>query len=302
MIEISLSTGDVALIDDVDAELAQLHWWLNSRGYVTAKTHSPWGRRLIRLHRAVMERAIGRRLPSSVDVDHIDGEPLNNTRDNLRMATRQQNQANRDASRGRPYKGVYRSQTPRAALGSKDHRRRRAEVPGQLLDARGSRPRLQPRLPRAFRRVRPPESDRRTAVSIFMKTKTSRATSRAPLRSCRQVMTTTSERDAALMNRHPQDGRWLCRTLYRKEGAAMSGYVVDGKGNVYAAETGTLVWSGDPADVLTLLMQLDQLRATRMRACSVWSRSAKRLRSTASCWPWNMEALRDELCNANAHR
>jgi hypothetical protein len=112
MIELPLSTGDVALIDDVDAELAQLHWWLNSRGYVTAKTRSPYRRRLIRLHRAVMERATGRRLPSSVDVDHIDGNKLNCTRDNLRPATRQQNQANRDASRGRPYKGVYRSQTP----------------------------------------------------------------------------------------------------------------------------------------------------------------------------------------------
>lgn len=110
MIEIPLSTGDVALIDDVDAELAELHWWLNSRGYVTAKTYHP--RRLIRLHRAVMERAIGRPLSSDVDVDHIDGNKFDCRRDNLRTATRAQNQANRDASKNRRYKGVYRSQTP----------------------------------------------------------------------------------------------------------------------------------------------------------------------------------------------
>lgn len=112
MIELSLGNDQVALIDDVDAELAQLHWWVNSRGYVVARNYSPYRPRLIRLHRAVLERALGRRLSSRLDVDHIDGDPLNNTRDNLRPATRQQNQANRSASKERRYKGVYRSQTP----------------------------------------------------------------------------------------------------------------------------------------------------------------------------------------------
>lgn len=81
----------------------------------------------------------------------------------------------------------------------------------------------------------------------------------------------------------------------------MSGYVVDGKGNVYAAETGTLVWSGDPADVLTLLMQLDQLRAENARLLRLVA-IGKEAAQHGLVLAMEHEALRDELRNANAHR
>lgn len=45
------------------------------------------------LHRVILQP------PAGVDVDHIDGDPLNNTRSNLRLATRSQNNANRSATR-----------------------------------------------------------------------------------------------------------------------------------------------------------------------------------------------------------
>jgi hypothetical protein len=112
VIEIPLSTGDVALIDDCDAELLQYNWWRNSQGYLVARSHNYWMPRLIRLHRAVMERITGKPLPAHLDVDHIDGNRLDCRRGNLRVATRAENSRNRDAGPGRRYKGVYRSQTP----------------------------------------------------------------------------------------------------------------------------------------------------------------------------------------------
>ena len=54
-----------------------------------------WGRKRKLLHRIIMQRVLGRRFPSSIFVDHIDRNPLNNTRENLRLATARQNAANR---------------------------------------------------------------------------------------------------------------------------------------------------------------------------------------------------------------
>lgn len=54
------------------------------------------------LHREILRATRG------VDVDHIDRDPLNNRRSNLRLATRSQNNANRPGSIGgaSPFKGV----------------------------------------------------------------------------------------------------------------------------------------------------------------------------------------------------
>jgi hypothetical protein len=55
------------------------------------------------LHRFVLNAERGQ------IVDHKDGNPLNNVRENLRLATRQENQRNRGPQRGRKYKGVRQS-------------------------------------------------------------------------------------------------------------------------------------------------------------------------------------------------
>lgn len=115
MFSVPLPNGTV-IVDDCDADLfdpwadsGSSSWFINSRGYVL-RTRP----RRERLHRVIMQRMKGRKLKRGELVDHINGNKLDNTRDNLRLANHSQNQANRGPSKGRRYKGVYRSQAEKA--------------------------------------------------------------------------------------------------------------------------------------------------------------------------------------------
>lgn len=110
------AAGRVALVDDADYELVMQYRW-NVREYVRpngsivgpyAFTGSKKNGRvvIVRLHRLLM--------PGAGQVDHEDGDGLNNQRSNLRPATDVQNHANQRKNstwRGRPtssrFKGVY---------------------------------------------------------------------------------------------------------------------------------------------------------------------------------------------------
>lgn len=48
----------------------------------------------LKLHRVIMERMTGASIPAELFVDHIDGNPLNNCRGNLRTCNRSQNNRN----------------------------------------------------------------------------------------------------------------------------------------------------------------------------------------------------------------
>jgi hypothetical protein len=101
--EIPLPRGAVALVDDEDyPRLSQYRWHLAGRDPLYAARDGKAGE----AHIVYMHRDIARPGPG-MTVDHIDANPLNNQRANLRVCTRTQNHANRRKTRGSSqYKGV----------------------------------------------------------------------------------------------------------------------------------------------------------------------------------------------------
>lgn len=88
-----------ALIDAADAEwAAQWRWSLDSDGYAVRAEYAGPGKYLplLRLHRELL----GLTGDASVDVDHWDGDPLNNRRTNLRVLPKGGNAQNRKSNSG----------------------------------------------------------------------------------------------------------------------------------------------------------------------------------------------------------
>lgn len=102
VVEIPLRRRDgtvhaVAVVDEVDAPLAAERWCLSAYGYVSRRVGGRKGGVTLWLQREI----IGLERGDPLVVDHIDGDPLNNRRANLRVVTRGQNQQNRrGADRG----------------------------------------------------------------------------------------------------------------------------------------------------------------------------------------------------------
>ncbi|WP_439946477.1 HNH endonuclease [Streptomyces sp. BBFR109] len=92
MIQVKLSRGAIAIIDDVDKELAQHKWCIIGGAYAVRQGLN---RSSEYLHRRVMERVLGRALTVHEIVDHINGDKLDNRRHNLRAVDHQINQFNR---------------------------------------------------------------------------------------------------------------------------------------------------------------------------------------------------------------
>lgn len=107
-LEIELSNSDeyVTTVDEQDYELViPYRWRLLNNGYVVTGYKKGEVNTIKLLHRFIMGLGQGR-VP---EVDHIDRNPLNNTRQNLRLVTRGQNILNcGDYSRKHDLpKGVY---------------------------------------------------------------------------------------------------------------------------------------------------------------------------------------------------
>ena len=99
MIKIPLTQGKFAIIDEDDFFIVSPYrWWAKLKGskwYAETKIQG----KNVSMHRLLLN------FPE-VLVDHWDGDGLNNTRQNLRKATHQQNGFNKRPSPGRQYKGV----------------------------------------------------------------------------------------------------------------------------------------------------------------------------------------------------
>lgn len=91
--EIPLTQGKVALVDDWDYERVARHKWsavCMEKKHWYAKRCIPYDGKIINVY---MHRFITG-VPQGVHIDHIDGNGLNNTEANLRIATPKQNVAN----------------------------------------------------------------------------------------------------------------------------------------------------------------------------------------------------------------
>ena len=106
MREVALTRGYVAIVDDADyALVAQFRWFARPAKHTVYASRTAWSQGVttqIQMHRLILG------VPSGVLVDHADGNGLNNSRSNLRLATTAANNANRRPreDRGKTVPGV----------------------------------------------------------------------------------------------------------------------------------------------------------------------------------------------------
>ena len=100
---IPLTQGKVAIVDDADFEwLSQFRWHYHHGGYAERNVPINGEYRMITMHREIM------RTPLGMDTDHINGNKLDNRRENLRICTRHENTWNQPirSNNTSGYKGV----------------------------------------------------------------------------------------------------------------------------------------------------------------------------------------------------
>lgn len=100
--EIPLTQGKVALVDDEDyEELNKFKWYTNKLPctYYAAKA-KPNRSGTEQMHRIILNA------PLHLQVDHIDGNGLNNQKSNLRLVTPRENTQNRHHKMTSKYPGV----------------------------------------------------------------------------------------------------------------------------------------------------------------------------------------------------
>jgi HNH endonuclease/AP2 domain len=122
------NTDILLLVDDEDYELVSKHSWSALRsnmnygseditGYITSVRSETSGKqKTVYIHRLIMN------CPKGMVVDHINRDPRDNRKENLRICTPQQNGYNRKPQSRIGYKGVSTSKYGFVARISKNHK------------------------------------------------------------------------------------------------------------------------------------------------------------------------------------
>ena len=100
---ISITQGQTVIVDDEDfAFLNQFKWQYNYKGYAESTFGKFPNRKKLKMHRIITDA------PAHLQVDHINGNKLDNRRSNLRLCTNSENQRNtkKKITNTSGYKGV----------------------------------------------------------------------------------------------------------------------------------------------------------------------------------------------------
>jgi len=117
--DILLTKGQVAIVDDRDYErLSKVKWCIMGVGYAGRSFSKNGEKYSVFMHRIIWEMHNG---PiTEGEIDHINGNKLDNRLENLRLVTRQQNQANRKVQKhSSRFKGVSWDEYRRSQTGKK---------------------------------------------------------------------------------------------------------------------------------------------------------------------------------------
>jgi len=100
MKQIILFSGEITNVDDECFDMLSKYKWYNKNGYAVRYKRTKGKLKCFRMHRQIMGAISGQY------IDHIDRNPLNNLKNNLRFVSFQENSFNRSVKK-RKFKGVY---------------------------------------------------------------------------------------------------------------------------------------------------------------------------------------------------
>jgi hypothetical protein len=99
MRQIQLTQSKIALVDDEDFDVLNSHKWCAHRNkrncYAVRNAILSDGKKITeKMHRVILARKLGRAIVQGMHTDHVNGNGLDNRRENLREVTISQNHRN----------------------------------------------------------------------------------------------------------------------------------------------------------------------------------------------------------------
>jgi hypothetical protein len=100
---IPLTRGRFARVDNADyARIVAHRWYCAANGYAARSQMINGKQRCILMHREIL------RFPDEPQIDHANGDTLDNRRSNLRPCSSAENMRNRNGKKGGAFKGIWR--------------------------------------------------------------------------------------------------------------------------------------------------------------------------------------------------